>query len=108
MFEWFLSRNSIPEGYEKDVSDGEYKTVGTYNRSDGEKESKRSRFKVIEDEKLPAKMLLQIHDELIFEVDEAEAQTLGDKFKCIMEDIMELNIPLKASLNIGDKWSELK
>ena len=65
-------------------------------------------FKVIEDENLNAKMLLQIHDELIFEVDADEAETLGEKFKTIMEDIMELNIPLKASMNIGDKWSELK
>jgi len=53
-------------------------------------------------------MLLQIHDELIFEVDVAEAETLGNKFREIMENIMVLNIPLKASLNIGDNWSELK
>ena len=63
---------------------------------------------VIAEEKLDAVMLLQIHDELIFEVDAAEAQDLGDKFREIMEGIMELNVPLKASLNIGDKWSELK
>ena len=64
--------------------------------------------KIIEDENLKAKMLLQIHDELIFEVDEADAVMLGNKFRDIMENIMELNIPLKASLNIGDNWSELK
>lgn len=64
--------------------------------------------KTIKKEKLKAKMLLQIHDELIFEVDEAEAEALGERFRDIMEDIMELNIPLKASLNIGDNWGELK
>ncbi|MDA7816588.1 DNA polymerase I [Sulfurimonas sp.] len=64
--------------------------------------------KVIEDERLNAKMMLQIHDELIFEVNADEAEVLGEKFKTIMEDIMELNIPLKASMNIGDRWSELK
>ncbi|HUH43289.1 MAG TPA: DNA polymerase I [Sulfurimonas sp.] len=64
--------------------------------------------KLIEDEKLNAKMLLQIHDELIFEVDAAEAEVLGEKFKEIMQNIMPLNIPLKASMKIGDKWSELK
>jgi DNA polymerase-1 len=53
-------------------------------------------------------MLLQIHDELIFEVGEDEAEVLGGRFKEIMESIMELNIPLKASMNIGDNWSELK
>ena len=65
-------------------------------------------FKVIKKENLKAKMLLQIHDELIFEVDEAEAEALGNRFRDIMENIMELNIPLKASLNIGNNWGELK
>ena len=63
---------------------------------------------LIEDENLNAKMLLQIHDELIFEVKAEEAEALGAKFRSVMEDIMELNIPLKASLNIGDNWSQLK
>lgn len=63
---------------------------------------------IIEDEKLNAKMLLQIHDELIFEVDANEAEVLGEKFRDIMENIMELNIPLKASMNIGSHWGELK
>ncbi|MDO9265542.1 MAG: DNA polymerase I [Sulfurimonas sp.] len=64
--------------------------------------------RVIEDEGLNAKMLLQIHDELIFEVNENEAEVLGNRFKEIMQNIMELNIPLKASMNIGNNWSELK
>jgi DNA polymerase-1 len=64
--------------------------------------------KVIKEESLNAKMLLQIHDELIFEVDENEAEVLGDRFREIMQGIMKLNIPLKASLNIGKNWSELK
>jgi len=64
--------------------------------------------KVIEEEQLNATMLLQIHDELIFEVDAAQADSYGEKFREIMENIMPLNIPLKASLNIGDNWGELK
>ena len=64
--------------------------------------------KTIEEQNLPAKMLLQIHDELIFEVDAKEAQALGRLFQEIMEGIFELNIPLKASLNIGNNWGELK
>ncbi|MDH4944142.1 DNA polymerase I [Sulfurimonas sp. C5] len=64
--------------------------------------------KTIKKENLRAKLLLQIHDELIFEVDEDVADELGKKFQSIMEEIYELHIPLKASLNIGDNWSELK
>lgn len=63
---------------------------------------------LIREEGINAKMLLQIHDELIFEVDAKEADVLGARFREVMESIMELNIPLKASLNIGNKWSELK
>lgn len=64
--------------------------------------------KIIEEEHLRAKMLLQIHDELIFEVDADEAEILGARFKSVMEGIMKLNVPLKSTLNIGDNWSELK
>ena len=64
--------------------------------------------KIIKEENLKASMLLQIHDELIFEVDEDVAQDLGKRFQTIMETIYELKIPLKASLNIGDTWGELK
>jgi DNA polymerase-1 len=64
--------------------------------------------KIIEDESLNARMLLQIHDELIFEVDEAEADVLAQRFKEVMENIYELTIPLKTSVNIGTHWGELK
>ncbi len=63
---------------------------------------------LIREEEINAKILLQIHDELIFEVDAKEADVLGARFRSVMENIMELNIPLKASLNIGEKWSDLK
>lgn len=63
---------------------------------------------VIKREHLHAKMLLQIHDELIFEVDEAQAQKLAERFKDLMEGIYTLKIPLRSSVNIGKNWSELK
>ena len=62
----------------------------------------------INKENLNAKMLLQIHDELIFEVNADEAEVLGERFREIMEGVMSLNIPLKASMNIGNHWGELK
>lgn len=65
-------------------------------------------YNVIKDNNIDAKMLLQIHDELIFEVDEYQAEDLANRFKDIMEGIMELNIPLKVSVNIGNNWGELK
>ena len=63
---------------------------------------------VIKKEHLHAKMLLQIHDELIFEVNTDEAEGLAEKFKNIMEGIYTLDVPLRSSVNIGKNWSELK
>jgi len=53
-------------------------------------------------------MLLQIHDELIFEIEESIIEDVSKRFKSIMENIMELNVPLKCSVNIGSSWGELK
>ncbi|MCD8212830.1 MAG: DNA polymerase I [Campylobacter sp.] len=55
-----------------------------------------------------AKMLLQIHDELIFEVKDEYAAEFGRKAQAIMQEIYKLNVPLKTSLNIAKNWGELK
>jgi len=64
--------------------------------------------KRIREEGLRARMLLQIHDELIFEADEDVAQTLAVEFVEMMEEIMQLRIPLKTSMHVGNHWGELK
>jgi DNA polymerase-1 len=63
---------------------------------------------MIRTENLRAKMLLQIHDELIFEVNEDEAEIYAARFVEVMEHIMKLHIPLKTSMHIGNHWGELK
>lgn len=63
---------------------------------------------MIRNEGLRARMLLQIHDELIFEADEEVAKDLAQRFVDVMESIMKLRIPLKTSLHIGNTWGELK
>lgn len=55
-----------------------------------------------------AKLLLQIHDELIFEVKEDIAEEFSKKASKIMEDIYPLDVPLKTAVNIGSNWGELK
>ena len=50
-------------------------------------------------------MILQIHDELIFESNNLENI---QKYKQIMEDIFELDVPLKVDINKGKRWGELK
>lgn len=63
---------------------------------------------MIRSEGLHARMLLQIHDELIFEVDEEVAQEYAARFVEVMEHILELRVPLKTSMHIGNHWGELK
>jgi len=63
---------------------------------------------MIEDEKLDAHMLLQIHDELIFEIAESEVERIGSRFVHTMENIYPLNVPLECSLSVGENWGELK
>lgn len=62
----------------------------------------------IQDESIDGDMLLQIHDELIFEIKEEIVEKVASKFKYIMENILELDIPLECSVSIGDSWGELK
>lgn len=53
-------------------------------------------------------MLLQIHDELIFEVKDDFVEETAKDIKEIMESIYKLNIPLKVSVNIAKSWQDLK
>jgi DNA polymerase-1 len=63
---------------------------------------------VIRSEALDAKMLLQIHDELIFEVSADKAELYATRFSEIMESIHPLHVTLKTSLNIASHWGALK
>ena len=83
-------------------------TVFQGSASDLIKLSMNTIDKMIKDESLNVKMLLQIHDELIFEVDESEAQTMAKRFEDVMQDVFKLEVPLKVSVNIGSHWGELK
>lgn len=51
-------------------------------------------------------MILQIHDELVFEAPDAEVEALSNKVKIIMEGIFELNVPLIVDFSIGNNWAE--
>ena len=55
-----------------------------------------------------ARLILQIHDELIFEVRDDLAQSFGVRAQEIMQSAASLNVPLKTSLNIAKRWGELK
>ena len=54
------------------------------------------------------KMLLQIHDELIFEVKDDYIKEVTEDIKDIMESIFVLNVPLKVSVGVANSWQDLK
>ncbi|VHO04755.1 DNA polymerase I [Candidatus Rhabdochlamydia sp. T3358] len=53
-----------------------------------------------------AKMILQVHDELLFEASDQDVLLLGKDVKQIMENVMSLKVPLIVDIAIGKNWSE--
>ena len=53
-----------------------------------------------------AKLLLQVHDELDFSVPENELEELSAMVKDVMENIVELRVPLDVDVSSGDSWAE--
>ena len=62
----------------------------------------------LETEGLEATMLLQVHDELIFEAPESEIPLLEKLVAEVMENAVALNVPLKVDSSSGDSWYESK
>jgi DNA polymerase-1 len=60
----------------------------------------------IEEEGLSTKMIMQVHDELVFEVPEGESSRALPMIQEKMESVMELSIPLKVSIQSGRNWAE--
>lgn len=57
-------------------------------------------------EGLHGKMLLQVHDELIFEVPEKEAEKTGALARQVMESVVPLRVPLRVSVETGPCWGD--
>ena len=55
---------------------------------------------------LKSKMILQVHDELVFEVPDKEVKTMRQLVQNKMEAAMKLNIPIKVEIGIGKNWLE--
>jgi DNA polymerase-1 len=51
-------------------------------------------------------MLLQVHDELIFEIHESELDNVPGKIIELMESAYDLDVPLKVEAGIGENWLE--
>ena len=57
---------------------------------------------------LKSKMLIQVHDELVFNVYEDELDTVKEIVRDIMENTFKLSVPLKVDIEVGNDWYEAK
>lgn len=62
--------------------------------------------RALEREGSKARMLLQVHDELLFEVPEAEVAALAALVKRVMEGAAQLSVPLVVETGVGKNWGE--
>ncbi|MCA3341813.1 MAG: DNA polymerase I [Roseomonas sp.] len=62
--------------------------------------------RALQDAGLKARMLLQVHDELVFEVPEAEVEATSTIVRQIMESVATLRVPLSVEIGQGHSWAE--
>jgi len=55
-----------------------------------------------------SKMILQVHDELVFEVHKSELDSVREMVKGRMENTIQLEVPIKVDIHVGENWLEAK
>ncbi|MCK4948101.1 MAG: DNA polymerase I [Candidatus Aureabacteria bacterium] len=61
----------------------------------------------LKEESFQARMILQVHDELLLEVPPLELNLLEEQIRGIMENVVALDVPLKVKVNSGKSWAEI-
>jgi len=56
----------------------------------------------------PIKLILQVHDELVFEIKKELIEEIAPKLSEIMENVIKLKVPIKVHMKAGDNWGEMK
>ena len=51
-------------------------------------------------------MIMQVHDELVFEMQTNKAKEYGENIRSMMSDAAKLSVPLVVDVGIGDSWQE--
>jgi DNA polymerase-1 len=60
----------------------------------------------LQEEKVHAKMIMQVHDELVFEVVEEAIDHVADRIRYYMTNVVTMKVPLLVSIGIGDNWDQ--
>lgn len=61
-------------------------------------------LKEIKEKKLKSRMLLQVHDELVFDVEKSEVEIMKELVKINMESAVKIAVPLEVEMNTGENW----
>ena len=64
--------------------------------------------RIMRDKNLQSRMVLQVHDELIFDVVPEELELMKELVRDQMENAVSLSVPLKVEMGTGQNWYDLK
>lgn len=64
--------------------------------------------KALKEEKFSAKILLQVHDELVLEAPAPESDSVRELVRREMEEAARLSVPLRVDVNVADNWKDIK
>jgi DNA polymerase-1 len=62
--------------------------------------------KYLDDRRLAAKLIMQVHDELVLEVPDAELQTVRAGIVELMQSVAKLDVPLVVEVGVGENWDK--
>jgi len=65
-------------------------------------------YREMDKRQLKSKLLLQVHDELVFEVPQEELETMHQLVPQVMSAALALSVPLKVDIKTGDNWGEME
>jgi DNA polymerase-1 len=64
-------------------------------------------YKRLQEEGLVSRLILQVHDELIFEIPPDEEAVMKELVRCEMEGVINLKVPLKVEIDVGKSWFDV-
>ena len=62
--------------------------------------------KTIDEQQRQTKVIMQVHDELVFEVPESEVEWVRTEVPRLMAEVAQLKVPLLAEVGVGLNWDE--
>ncbi|HHY92401.1 MAG TPA: DNA polymerase I, partial [Firmicutes bacterium] len=64
--------------------------------------------RALKEQHLASRLLLQVHDELVFETPPQEVEVLAQVVRRCMEHAVELSVPLKVDIKVGPNWYQVE